>query len=476
MARTSGFLKPRYYALLGASCSPAVLALYDVIPGRLGAITPPAVFAATQLCIPEARPSLTPAVSPKNLILAGFGIQLVVAPALFMLVGPVEWVFPVAQTWASIQKASLLVALSFPCWALGLVAWNAIVPQRSHTRSWDSVPRWLIAGFVILGAAGVALYVMQVRDGTATTTGQPSADLLPRSSREAVAQVARLLLRPFLAAASVAIVSNLLLRQGGGALVWRRQIPALVACAAALILSYGTVDARRAPLLAAALGFLAAYALLTGRPSLRWIMTIGVVATVAFFAVRILRSPDASFALLFSGTGSSEGALHALDTEVQSYGGGLQTIAFLLDHVGLAQSLHGLGQIYTALSPIPGLGTPFRDSTPTAFYNSLFVNRTDQVLPLAGQLFMDFGAASVVVGFAFFGALSQSLERAFRRSRTLIEAFIWATPSAWLAFALGSGPTGFYQNAVYFSVPSVTLLVVMSVRRNRRPRQLVSSS
>ena len=345
------------------------------------------------------------------------------------------------------STAALLIALTFPCWALGAVAFERTSAFAEPSTGLDAVPRWMIVLFAALGGAGLALFALQVSG----LEVQPGAD--------GVETVLRLVLRPFLAAAAIAVLSNLLLTRGAS-LDRRLLLVALSSCVALVALSAVTIDVRRGPLLASMLALLAAYGLITARPSARTLATIGVGASLAFLALRVLRSPGQPFNTLFNSSGADEGLLSAFNTEVQSYAGGLQMVAFLLDHVeALGGFLHGRGQIYTAIAPLPELGASVRDSTPGALYNALFINRQDQVLPLAGQLYLDFGVVAVVVGCMLLGVITGLLHRLFMRSRTLIEAYVWVLPSTWLAFSLGSSPIGWYQFLIYFSMPSYFLIV-----------------
>lgn len=425
---------------------PAAGAAAEWLPGWMSAVTPPLAFAATHWLIPTVRPIRQPLISPKSILYAGFAIQLVAAPLLFLIVGPVLWVFPVPQTWGAVATAALLIALTFPCWALGLVAFERTSTFTEPSTGLGSVPRWMIVLFAALGAAGLALFALQ------------ASGLQVRPGADGVETVLRLVMRPFLAAAAIAALSNLFLARGASLDRWQMLV-ALSGCVVLVALSAVTVDVRRGPLLASMLALLAAYGLVTARPSMRTLVTMGVGASLAFLAVRVLRSPEQPFNTLFNSSGADEGLLSAFNTEVQSYAGGLQMVAFLLDHAeALGGFLHGRGQIYTAIAPIPELGASVRDSTPGALYNALFINRQDQVLPLAGQLYLDFGVVAVVIGCMLLGMATGLLHRLFMRSPTLIEAYVWVLPSTWLAFSLGSSPIGFYQSLIYFSLPSYFLI------------------
>jgi len=443
--------------LLGG-CLPAVAALIGLLPGATAALTPPLIFALVLWMWPASRPEARPPVSPKNLLLAGFAIQLVVAPLLFLAVGPVPWVFPVRQTWGAIGQAALLIGLSFPCWVLGLALVERMMRDPRPSGPALRVSARFIMVSVALGVAGLALLAWQ-----ADTGSLPDA---PTGEGGGVVQVLRLLLRPFLAMAGVAILSNVLLARPGG----REPAIAIGMALVLIVVSHATLDVRRAPLLASLLALVAAYALVTGRPPVRTLVSFGVAATAAFLAIRVLRSPHSPVAALFSSTATEQSLVEALNTEVQSYAGGIQMVAFMLDHFDVFGGyLGGRGQLYAALSPVPSLGASVRDAAPGALYNALFLNRSDQVLPMAGQFYFDFGPAAVAVGFTVLGGLTAGLNQAFLRSRTLVEGFIWSTPAAWLAFSLGSGPGGFYQSLIYFSAPAYALLVVFARQRRRRP-------
>lgn len=451
---------------LALACLPAVGARADWLPGWTSALTPPLAFAATHWLVPAVRPLREQLVSPKSILYAGFAIQLVAAPLLFVVVGPVLWVFPVPQSWHGVATAALLIGLSFPCWAIGVAAFERRTGSREPGEGWGKVPHWAIILCAVLGLAGLVLYVLETNiwivSGSQGTDGDGG-----------VVTVLRLLLRPFLAVAGIAILSNVLLERGPPDR--RRRFAALAICVVLVVLSYATVDARRAPLLAALLALVSAYALIAGRLSMRTLATLAAGAIMLFFVVRVLRAPGQPFNTIFNGSGAEEGLLSAINTEVQTYAGGLQMVAFLLDHLdALGGYLHGRGQLYTAIAPIPQFGAPVRDSTPGALYNALFINREDQVLPLAGQLYMDFGLLAVVVGCMALGVVTGFLHRAFRRSRTMIEAFVWVMPSAWLAFSIGSSPIGFYQSLVYFSLPSY-LLVAFGMARALNRRRLAGS-
>ena len=402
--------------------------------------------------------------SPVGLLLLAFSLQMLVAPLLVLLYRPVPWVFPVRQTWGSIAGAALLISMSYPCWIAGVLLTERrlrVRESRPAARPAVIVPPGLLVVAAIIGLVGVALGVRFSPDNAPGLAGDGSGGLQWTAS---------LVFKPFLAIAGVGLLSNALVVASASG--FRRTGTKLATgiCIAAILVTWTAAELRRAPLLAAALGLFAALDRGRVRPLRGRLIAFLALVGAAFLALRIVRSPGVPVGALFNPNGGDTSIGTALSTEVQSYGGGMQMVAFLLDHhLALGGSLHGEGQLNNLLAPIPRLGEPFRADTPNSLYNSLFLNRTDQVLPLVGQLFLDFGAASVAVGFVALGVVTSLLHRAFTMAGTLLEAFVWAVPSAWLAFSLGSSPTGFFQALVFFSWPSAMVVgYLVVVRRSAR--------
>ena len=357
----------RLAAALVLGAVPALLALAGLVPGRAGALTRPWRWPPSCGRCPWRVRVRVPAVTPRNIVWGGFALHLGVAPLLLVLLGPVEWVFPVEQSWAAIQAPALLAALAFACWALGVAATARPPTARATPRPWPPVPSCCIWAFAVRQSSGSHCWSSDRHHGglPSSRTGEGAPPTAPSTWRGCCSG-------RFLTGAGIALLSNAVGARARGAVTPGHVARRAVACAVLVVLSYGTLEWRRAPLLAVLFGLLAAGALILGRPRLREALGVLVAAGVAFFAVRVLRSPDASFDLLFSGTGSSTSLLSAVHTEVQAYAGGLQMTAFLLDHIDVVGFLDGRGQLHAALAPMPLLGEGVRDETPTALFNALF--------------------------------------------------------------------------------------------------------
>ena len=73
------------------------------------------------------------------------------------------------------------------------------------------------------------------------------------------------------------------------------------------------------------------------------------------------------------------------------------------------------------VSPVPVLGKTFRGVSGTGMYNRWIYGTADirdQVIPFAGELFIDLRVPGVLIGFAILGAVVARLQLAFINART----------------------------------------------------------
>jgi hypothetical protein len=113
-------------------------------------------------------------------------------------------------------------------------------------------------------------------------------------------------------------------------------------------------------------------------------------------------------------------------------------VGYLIEETGWG--LHpywGKTIVASALSPIPILGKPFRQSSGTGLYNRLIYNdpwAVDQVVPFSGELFINFNIIGLIVGYSLFGLVIAHLQSAFDKSRNTFEAYYVFLVAYWVAF------------------------------------------
>ena len=175
----------------------------------------------------------------------------------------------------------------------------------------------------------------------------------------------------------------------------RKTLLVTLAAAAGIVVVYATFAYNRGSMVAPLVALLAVYGARVRRIPLRAVLIVGLVALLAVTAVRGYRDTT-----LPNGTITNDSALTRianntnLNDELQTYGGGPQFVAFLLEDTHYARDLHyGKTLVSSAMSPVPVLGASFRPSSGVTFYNELVygsANFLDQIIPFQGELFITF--------------------------------------------------------------------------------------
>jgi hypothetical protein len=110
---------------------------------------------------------------------------------------------------------------------------------------------------------------------------------------------------------------------------------------------------------------------------------------------------------------------------------------------------------------VPVLGKGYRDESGVAILNMLIYQdpeNLDQIIAYDAELYINFHAAGVVVGYALLGCLIAFFQARFVRSRQPIDSYIWLTVSLWVVFP-GSLPV-LSQICVYFFWPAYLYLAL----------------
>jgi hypothetical protein len=87
--------------------------------------------------------------------------------------------------------------------------------------------------------------------------------------------------------------------------------------------------------------------------------------------------------------------------------------------------------------PIPVLGKPFRDISGPVIFNELIYgdsDNVDQIIPLAGELYINFHLAGVVLGAMLLGCLLAWQQGRFVAAPTPVEGYAWLMMALWTVF------------------------------------------
>ena len=433
------------------------------------------VFALAPMTLPHLRPLRGSPISPLNCALVLFFLQLVVVPILLCYFGPFQWVLPTLPNDSEINEALFVQILAFAGFACGYQIYSRGRPSasRSPRSPWSSEPgNYTLIIFACLGLIGL-LFTFGSTSGLATYFTQPqSRSLFAYQSVQGWTGLLGLLFRPFLGIAGVAWWCRLVDR-GTLCSAWRRGVSALVLFGFILAI-YGTYSYNRgsfaAPLVAAA----AVYILQLRKVSMLTVLLAAVIGLTGLTALQTYRNANVGATETLS---SQVRQQTNLNSELQGYVSGPQFLAYLTIQRRGQALLWGRGMLANALSPVPVLGKQFRAVSDTALYNQMVYGNSsvrDQVVPLQGELVMNFGVPAVPLGFIFVGALIAALEARFRGARTALQIYMWQYAAVWCSFLIVGSIEVVSQILVYFFWP-LYVLALMDALGRARSRRLAES-
>ena len=441
-------------------------------------------LAFVQWWLPACRPVSRNWLCPWNWVLAVFFLQLVAMPVLIILAGPIPGVLPYLPSPFAINMAILvntIAFLSFSC-TYGHFAGrrndrtDLVLERGTIEVSVQRSPALSSIGiYLSLGVLGIVLTF-------GTLSGLLSYFTNPAETRDLFSEPTTwssffgTLLRPFLGFAF--------------AMIWCRRMDGIgcgrgrLSCAlftalmlAGVIVGYGTFGYNRGSFTVPLVAMAAVSSAKHERFSLA-VMTIGVIL-VLFMAPALdaYRSGDFSGQEVFEDPSARDALVQHGDLmeSIQIYGAGPQFLAFLLENNGwTAAPDWGEVTVSSFLSPFPILGKPFRESSGTTIYNTMIYDTPeihDQIVPFQGELFLDFNILGVIIGYCFLGWIAHKLQRAFERSRSCLDLFIWQYAAIWTFFLIFGSISVVSQIYFYFGWP-IYLYFLYRRLRFRSAREL----
>jgi hypothetical protein len=203
------------------------------------------------------------------------------------------------------------------------------------------------------------------------------------------------------------------------------------------------------------------------------LMSLAAVGVVVLSAVGFYRTSGLTSAQLLSRQGlETVGDTLDLNQQLQVYGNSPQFLGFLLLNSERIAPQLGRTTMSAALSPIPVFGKSFRQTSGALTYNRWIYGSVvgdsfagDQVVPFAGELWMDLRVPGILVGFVVVGALIGALQRRFERGVTALEIYVMQFTAMWIAFLIIGSLEVVSQIFVYFFWPIYVLVGYQWLRR-----------
>jgi hypothetical protein len=420
-------------------------------------------FAFVQWRLPACRPVAHHWLCPWNWALAVFFLQLVILPALITLDGPALGVLPHLPGSFAINMTIIVNTLAFLSFSgtyshfagRGKDRTDRVLERATVVGSIQRSPvLWPAGTYLALGIVGVLLTFGSL-SGVLEYFINPTAFRTPQPEPATWPGFFGVLLRPFLGFAFLIVWCRRMDR-----VVSKLRLALLTAVIlAAVILSYGTFGFNRGSFTVPVIAMAAVSSAKGERVSLA-VTTVGVLLILLIApALAAYRGGDFSSRELFANPSNRNVKLGKIDVmeSIQIYGAAPQFMAFLLERNGWVAAPHwGSVTVSSLLSPVPVLGKLFRESSGTAIYNTMIYDTPevqDQIAPFQGELFLDFNIVGVISGYCFLGWIAHRLQRAFERSRSSLDCFIWQYAAIWMFFLIFGSISVVSQIYFYFGWP-----------------------
>lgn len=424
-------------------------------------------FFLVQSFLPGCRPVASRPLCPWNWALFVFFLQLVLLPLSVLVFGPLPGVLPTLPSDFAINAAILINVAAF----LSFCSVYHFLERRSEAARQNGVartaPRAVTPSllYITLNAA-IGLTGLFFAFGNFNALERYFSD--PSGYLSGVPNVAGklgvaagLFLRPFLGFALVLGWCRWLDRGSDRRIKKWSGIVTLLAIPV-VCFSNATFHYNRGALLVPLVAMLAV--MLSGpRRFPRRTLAFGGAALLLFLSVMpfygAYRSSNFTLRQLAIEPSARELLTDRIDLPemFQVYGGAPQFLAYFLERGGwAARPAWGRVVVASALAPTPILGKPFRPGSGTAIYNRLIYGASDvadQIAPFAGEIFLDFHLAGVLAGFCLLGLAAHKLQRAFERSKTSIEIFLWQYFAIWTFFLIFGSVSVVSQICLYFGWP-----------------------
>lgn len=432
--RPDGFLAVHALAVIAFVASPHA----EQLPA---AIVSMAAFIGCALLWSACRPDPTAWLSPRNLALFLFWLQLVLMPLIIGYHGFSPGTLPALPALSTINLALLLHAGAYAAFGFGLhLGLRRGRPcQRAPVTPLATDSKFgppLIALFLAIGVLGLFLafptwdeYVAYLEDPGIQKVRDLEMSNFPRA--------ASTFLRPFLTFGLVLAWGYWLTRSRWARSLW---VVATVTVALGVALPFLNFNYNRGAMFGPILALAAVFSCHVRRLSLPVLAAAGALlffVVILFGAYRAGKLQEADF-VHHDAALAAEANLRTVSDLVQVYGNAPQFTAFMMEKIQTGADLYGGRTLLSSLLyPLPILGKPFRDSSGVQIYNQLIYGTptiVDQVITYEAELYMNFHLAGVVIGYALLGLVFSFFHRRFEQSATAIETYFWLLMALWVVW------------------------------------------
>lgn len=411
-------------ALVEFACAPVAEEYPLAVVGILS-------FLFVQAFLPACRIRVATPLCPANIAQGLYWIRLVLVTVLIGYFGFSQATLPYLPSKDAINLAIVVHVVGYLSFCL---AYQCFARESAgRTPPYVSTPgaAYLIVPFAVLGLLGFLV----THGGVAGFIDYASSPIEQRQRAEEATTVlgaASSFLKHFLGFA-VVLAWNWWLGKAprSKALI----IP--VTAGVMVLLLVANFNYNRGTMLGPIIGLAAAFSMHVWRLPFKGLILASVLALSVAFAFGWYRSTDLDITELsvsaVEDPWDSEGVLGF----VQIYASAPQMSAYLIESLE-GKFYDGKTLLPSLVYPIPVLGKPYRDAGGPVIFNELIYGDTttslDQIIPLDGELYINFHLVGVVFGNLLLGGVLAWLQRKFTAAPTPVESYVWAVLALWIVF------------------------------------------
>jgi hypothetical protein len=217
----------------------------------------------------------------------------------------------------------------------------------------------------------------------------------------------------------------------------RRSVPVITVTASVVVgLLLVNFNYNRGSMLGPILGVAGAFSAHVWRMPLKGVVLAGVLAVSMAFVFGSYRSGDLKITELSPSAIADTWSRDRVVDFVQIYASAPQMSAYLMESLeGTFYYGKTLGP--SLVYPIPVLGKPYREASGPVLFNELIYgggDSLDQIIPLNGELYINFHLAGVVLGNLLLGCFLAWLQGKFVAAPNPVESYAWIMVALWTVF------------------------------------------
>lgn len=410
-------------ALIAFACAPVAHEYPLAVVGILA-------FLFVQAFLPACRIRASAPICPANIAQGYYWIQLVLITVLVGYFGFSQGTLPYLPSKGAINLAIVVHVVGYLSFCVAYQFFGRGTAGQTLPHASRPGAAYLIVPFAVLGVLGLVLTHGGVA-GFIDYVSSPMEYRLRAEDATTPQGAAGSFLKHFLGFAVVLAWSWWL-----GKAPRRKGATIAVTAVVVIALLVANFNYNRGTMLGPILGLAAAYSVHVRRIPFKGLILAGVLALSMAFAFGLYRSTDLDITELsvsaLADTWSSEDVVEF----VQIYASAPQMSAYLIESLE-GKFYYGETLLPSLIYPVPVLGKPYRDISGPGIFNELIYGETesvDQVIPLDGELFINFHLAGVVLGYLVLGCALAWLQRKFVAARTPVESYAWLMIALWTLF------------------------------------------